>query len=215
MHPYLSSMPVCAQLEEVEVTADGDYYRQESRVDEDAPTVDDAAEPVASSQKSFDNVNDQSSIDEVIRDDLSEIDVEKDEIEEPGGHSYELQHGEPTESPAIEVTNGEANNEVQITVEEQNMETAPLDKSLDTDDNPQFEEIEDEGGQHPEDALMEVVEDKLPESNEASQSGKAKIDPSCPDRDHLMRCAKEYLDKNKNNMLERSELEAAIDALPW
>ena len=40
-------------------------------------------------------------------------------------------------------------------------------------------------------------------------------DPSCPSRPHIVRCAGEYLDKNKNKMLERSELEDAIDSLPW
>lgn len=40
-------------------------------------------------------------------------------------------------------------------------------------------------------------------------------DPSCPSRDHIIRCAGEYMDTNKNKKLERSELEAAIDTLPW
>jgi hypothetical protein len=41
------------------------------------------------------------------------------------------------------------------------------------------------------------------------------IDPKCPDRDHIIRCAGAYLDTNKNNKLDRSELQAAIDSLPW
>lgn len=41
------------------------------------------------------------------------------------------------------------------------------------------------------------------------------VDPSCPDRDHLMRCAGKHLDTNKNGMLERDELQTAIDKLPW
>lgn len=50
----------------------------------------------------------------------------------------------------------------------------------------------------------------------ADESGKAAaIDPTCPDRDHLMRCAGSYLDTNKNGMLERDELQTAIDKLPW
>ena len=49
-----------------------------------------------------------------------------------------------------------------------------------------------------------------------STSGGNKIgDPDCPDRDHLMRCTKEYLDTNKNSKLEREELESAINKLPW
>mmetsp|Transcript_17108 Transcript_17108/g.21325 ORF Transcript_17108/g.21325 Transcript_17108/m.21325 type:complete len:161 (-) Transcript_17108:108-590(-) len=40
-------------------------------------------------------------------------------------------------------------------------------------------------------------------------------DPSCPSRPHIVRCAAAHLDVDKNGRLERSELEAAIDALPW
>lgn len=46
-------------------------------------------------------------------------------------------------------------------------------------------------------------------------SNKSTIDPNCPDRDHLMRCAKVHLDLNKNNKLDRDELEGAIAKLPW
>lgn len=41
------------------------------------------------------------------------------------------------------------------------------------------------------------------------------IDPSCPSRPHIIRCAAHYLDTNHNNKLERSELEDAIAKLPW
>lgn len=41
----------------------------------------------------------------------------------------------------------------------------------------------------------------------AETSAESPIDPSCPDRDHLMRCAGEYLDTNKNGMLDRDELQ--------
>jgi hypothetical protein len=40
-------------------------------------------------------------------------------------------------------------------------------------------------------------------------------DPNCPDRDHVVLCAGKYLDKNQNGLLERSELQGAIDELPW
>mmetsp|Transcript_47733 Transcript_47733/g.144329 ORF Transcript_47733/g.144329 Transcript_47733/m.144329 type:complete len:191 (-) Transcript_47733:492-1064(-) len=40
-------------------------------------------------------------------------------------------------------------------------------------------------------------------------------DPACPSRPHIIRCAAEYLDKNKNDKLDRDELQNAIDALPW
>ena len=49
----------------------------------------------------------------------------------------------------------------------------------------------------------------------ADDTDAANEDPSCPSRPHIIRCAGHYLDTNKNNKLERSELEDAIDKLPW
>lgn len=49
----------------------------------------------------------------------------------------------------------------------------------------------------------------------ADDTGAADEDPSCPSRPHIIRCAGHYLDVNKNNKLERSELQDAIDKLPW
>jgi hypothetical protein len=40
-------------------------------------------------------------------------------------------------------------------------------------------------------------------------------DPNCPSREHVIRCAGLHLDTNKNGLLERSELQDAIDRLPW
>ena len=42
-----------------------------------------------------------------------------------------------------------------------------------------------------------------------------KEDPNCPSRDLIIRCAGEHLDENKNGKLDRSELQGAIDKLPW
>jgi hypothetical protein len=52
-------------------------------------------------------------------------------------------------------------------------------------------------------------------SSKTMQGDKPKIDPNCPDRDHLMRCARVHLDTNKNGKLDRDELEKAISSLPW
>ena len=40
-------------------------------------------------------------------------------------------------------------------------------------------------------------------------------DPACPSRPHIIRCAAAHLDVNKNNKLEREELQGAIDSLPF
>ena len=41
------------------------------------------------------------------------------------------------------------------------------------------------------------------------------IDPNCPSRPHIIRCAAHHLDVNQNGQLERKELEDAIGKLPW
>ena len=40
-------------------------------------------------------------------------------------------------------------------------------------------------------------------------------DPKCPSRPHIIRCAAMHLDSNRNNKLDRPELEHAIDQLSW
>lgn len=40
-------------------------------------------------------------------------------------------------------------------------------------------------------------------------------DPNCPSRESIIRCAGAHLDSNQNGKLERTELQAAIDKLPW
>mmetsp|Transcript_3282 Transcript_3282/g.3658 ORF Transcript_3282/g.3658 Transcript_3282/m.3658 type:complete len:143 (-) Transcript_3282:286-714(-) len=40
-------------------------------------------------------------------------------------------------------------------------------------------------------------------------------DPNCPSRPHIIRCAGKYLDTNQNRLLERIELENAIDGLSF
>jgi len=58
-----------------------------------------------------------------------------------------------------------------------------------------------------------------PDAEAATSDGKADAesndDPTCPSRSSVIRCAGEYLDTNQNGLLERSELQAAIDSLPW
>jgi len=50
---------------------------------------------------------------------------------------------------------------------------------------------------------------------DASNCAVESEDPKCPSRPHIIRCAAEYLDTNKNNKLDREELEKAIDSLNW
>ena len=42
-----------------------------------------------------------------------------------------------------------------------------------------------------------------------------KEDESCPSRPFVIQCAGRFLDVNQNGLLERAELQSAIDALPW
>lgn len=66
-----------------------------------------------------------------------------------------------------------------------------------------------------------VTKDALVESAVQATVGKGSVteveldDPKCPSRPHIIRCAAINLDTNKNNKLERIELETAINALPW
>jgi hypothetical protein len=49
------------------------------------------------------------------------------------------------------------------------------------------------------------------ESKDNSKDEAVVEDPNCPSRDHVIRCAGEYLDTNKNGKLERGELDSAIN----
>jgi outer membrane biosynthesis protein TonB len=68
-----------------------------------------------------------------------------------------------------------------------------------------------------------VVEEEAPEEIvTATDSAKADAQeeeeentPGCPSRSHVIKCAAKYLDTNGNQFLERAELQAAIDKLPW
>jgi hypothetical protein len=53
------------------------------------------------------------------------------------------------------------------------------------------------------------------EEEDAAVTPPTPEDPMCPSRPHIIRCAAKYLDINKNNKLDRVELETAIDNLPW
>ena len=42
-----------------------------------------------------------------------------------------------------------------------------------------------------------------------------KLDPKCPSRPHVVRCAAKYLDTDKNGALEREELDNAMKNVSW
>ena len=52
-------------------------------------------------------------------------------------------------------------------------------------------------------------------AEECDAETKVAEDPSCPSREHIIKCAAAYLDKNKNDKLERQELQDEIDSLAW
>ncbi|KAL7467332.1 hypothetical protein ACHAXS_007576 [Conticribra weissflogii] len=62
---------------------------------------------------------------------------------------------------------------------------------------------QDDSRSDPEPETVVVEEEKAPE------------DPKCPSRPHVIRCAAKYLDSDHNGSLERSELEAAMNEVPW
>eukprot|EP00545_Synedropsis_sp_CCMP1620_P012527 CAMPEP_0119004638 /NCGR_PEP_ID=MMETSP1176-20130426/1265_1 /TAXON_ID=265551 /ORGANISM="Synedropsis recta cf, Strain CCMP1620" /LENGTH=174 /DNA_ID=CAMNT_0006956373 /DNA_START=44 /DNA_END=568 /DNA_ORIENTATION=- len=63
--------------------------------------------------------------------------------------------------------------------------------------------------------VVEHIEEPVIAKVEEPVAPVVEEDPSCPSRPHIIRCAAKYLDTNKNNKLDREELETAIDALPW
>ena len=71
------------------------------------------------------------------------------------------------------------------------------------------------------DSGAHVTKDSPVESKVQATVGEGSVtevepdDPKCPSRPHIIRCAAVNLDTNKNNKLERIELETAINALPW
>jgi hypothetical protein len=72
------------------------------------------------------------------------------------------------------------------------------------------------------DAEVEAVNDESPTKVMAAEEESVvqvpvvvPEDAKCPSRPHIIRCAAANLDANKNNKLERLELETAINSLPW
>lgn len=53
------------------------------------------------------------------------------------------------------------------------------------------------------------------QSEHHQQQQEEEEDPNCPSRHHVILCAEKYLDTNRNRKLDRSELQTAIDNLPW
>eukprot|EP00548_Thalassiothrix_antarctica_P021139 CAMPEP_0194181660 /NCGR_PEP_ID=MMETSP0154-20130528/20871_1 /TAXON_ID=1049557 /ORGANISM="Thalassiothrix antarctica, Strain L6-D1" /LENGTH=130 /DNA_ID=CAMNT_0038897689 /DNA_START=105 /DNA_END=500 /DNA_ORIENTATION=- len=61
----------------------------------------------------------------------------------------------------------------------------------------------------------ETTNEECANNPESNNCAAAVEDPKCPSRPHIIRCSAEYLDLNKNNKLDREELEHAINGLSW
>lgn len=74
---------------------------------------------------------------------------------------------------------------------------------------------------NPDADVVAVVNEEPPTEVVAAEESVVQVpvvapeDPKCPSRPHIIRCAAANLDTNKNNKLERLELETAINGLPW
>ena len=66
-----------------------------------------------------------------------------------------------------------------------------------------------------EDCIAPPEEEVIPPVVEEETITTEEEDPACPSRPHIIRCAAKYLDINQNNQLERSELEQAMNSVPW
>lgn len=95
-------------------------------------------------------------------------------------------------------------------VEEETVPSDPLEEAT-TEETAPADPAEETTGTEPteEEAPEETVTDT--DAEEALEEE----NPGCPSRKHVIKCAAKYLDTNGNNYLEREELQAAIDKLPW
>ena len=68
-----------------------------------------------------------------------------------------------------------------------------------------------------EEVVPPVVEEEetIEESTTTTTVTTEEEDPACPSRPHVIRCAAKYLDTNQNGQLEKSELETAMNSVPW
>jgi len=81
------------------------------------------------------------------------------------------------------------------------------------DPEPEPVQEEEEEQQQPEPTTTKQ-EEAAAEASSAATTEEINT-PNCPSRKHVIACAAKYLDKNENGLLERSELQGAIDKLPW
>ena len=128
-------------------------------------------------------------------------------VEEPVNVEEEVTH-DHHEEPAHD--NNEAVEEETI-MEEAQEEAAPEE----IHEGVQEEEVQqEEPEQFQEEAAPE--EEEVAEATDAQETTEEEENtPNCPSRKHVVKCAGEYLDTNGNGLLERSELQGAIDQLPW
>lgn len=61
----------------------------------------------------------------------------------------------------------------------------------------------------------ETTEESTTTTTTETTSEGEEEDPACPSRPHVIRCAAKYLDTNQNGALEKSELETAMNTVPW
>lgn len=68
-----------------------------------------------------------------------------------------------------------------------------------------------------EEAIVPPVEEEevTTEESTTETTSEGEEDPACPSRPHVIRCAAKYLDTNQNGALEKSELETAMNTVPW
>lgn len=70
-----------------------------------------------------------------------------------------------------------------------------------------------------EEAIVPPVEEEEAVNEESTttttETTSEEEDPACPSRPHVIRCAAKYLDTNQNGALEKSELETAMNTVPW
>lgn len=157
--------------------------------------------------------NEQAVHEEVVTDPVDHTEV-AEKVEVPDSdQTTESQQAEPAETATADET---------VTTEgtgEQHEEKV-AEPVVDEVESPVEEEIPRQEETSPQ---AETPQEESPpqEEMQAEQSTTDNVQddvdntPGCPSRKHVIKCAAQYLDTNGNDYLERAELQAAIDSLPW
>lgn len=140
--------------------------------------------------------------------------------EEVAADPVDVESDETAEVPVAseEATDAEEADDVTDAAEESKETTSEETPAETADEEEEEAAAEEEKEDVVESSEEEVVEEAAPEETATATDSATEEEentPGCPSRSHVIKCAAKYLDTNGNELLERAELQSAIDKLPW